>query len=118
MRFRRKCKSLLLTLFSTPLMMGGCDCGGGAHTKSDAPKVETPAPEQPKTQLITKPEIVDWCVEHVIPESICTRCNASLIEGFKKKGDWCKEHDLPESQCFACHPELKAKFEAMAPKRP
>ncbi|RIK63129.1 MAG: hypothetical protein DCC65_16380 [Planctomycetota bacterium] len=118
MRFRRKCKSFLLVLFSTPLMMGGCDCGGDAHTKSEAPKVESPPAEPPKAPLVKKPEIVDWCVEHGVPESICTRCNAALIEGFKKKGDWCKEHGLPESQCFVCHPDLRAKFEAMAPKRP
>ncbi|MCC6751944.1 MAG: hypothetical protein IT371_30095 [Deltaproteobacteria bacterium] len=51
-----------------------------------------------------------------MPESICTRCNESLIPGFKQKGDWCAKHGLPDSQCFECHPELKAKFEAMAPK--
>ena len=118
MQFRRKCKSVLLVLFSTPLTMGGCDCGRGGLTKSEAPKVESPPPESPKAPLVTKPEIIDWCVEHGVPESICTRCNATLIEGFKKKGDWCKEHDLPESQCFVSHPELKAKFEAKAPKRP
>ena len=75
---------------------------------------------QPKTQnrtpLVEKIEVADWCKEHVVPESVCTRCNASLIPEFQKKGDWCKEHALPESQCIECHPELKAKFEAMAPK--
>lgn len=59
----------------------------------------------------------DWCAEHGVPESICTRCNAKLIAEFKKKGDWCKEHGLPESQCIECHPELKEKFAAMAPKK-
>ncbi|QOJ14136.1 MAG: hypothetical protein HRU75_05595 [Planctomycetia bacterium] len=58
----------------------------------------------------------DWCAEHGVPESICTRCNKKLIAEFKKKGDWCKEHDLPESQCILCNPELKEKFEAMKPK--
>lgn len=118
MRFRRKCKSLLLTLFSTPLMMGGCDCGGKTPGTSNAPAASPATTAAPVQPLVKRAEIADWCPEHSVPESICTRCNASLIEGFKKKGDWCKEHDLPESQCFACHPELKAKFEAMAPKRP
>lgn len=49
----------------------------------------------------------DWCGEHQVPESMCTRCNASLIAAFKATGDWCEEHGLPESQCLACNPDLK-----------
>jgi len=49
----------------------------------------------------------DWCGEHQVPESLCTRCNPSLIAAFKATGDWCAEHGLPESQCLICNPELK-----------
>jgi len=49
----------------------------------------------------------DWCGEHGVPESMCTRCNATLIAAFKATGDWCPEHGLPESQCLACNPDLK-----------
>jgi len=49
----------------------------------------------------------DWCGEHQVPESLCTRCNPSLIAAFKATGDWCEEHGLPESQCLICNPELK-----------
>ena len=49
----------------------------------------------------------DWCEEHAVPESMCTRCNPSLIAAFKATGDWCEEHGLPESQCIKCHPDLK-----------
>lgn len=49
----------------------------------------------------------DWCGEHGVPESMCTRCNAALIPAFKATGDWCDEHGLPESQCLACNPDLK-----------
>jgi hypothetical protein len=49
----------------------------------------------------------DWCEEHQVPESQCTRCNAQLIAAFKATGDWCEEHGLPESQCLKCNPELK-----------
>lgn len=49
----------------------------------------------------------DWCGEHAVPESQCTRCNPSLIPAFKATGDWCKEHNLPESQCLICNPELE-----------
>lgn len=83
----------------------------------EAKEKPAPTPETPKAPLIQKTEIADWCPEHTVPESICTRCNSSLIAGFQAKGDWCKEHGLPESQCFTCHPDLKAKFEAMAPKK-
>ncbi|MCP4678222.1 MAG: efflux RND transporter periplasmic adaptor subunit [Deltaproteobacteria bacterium] len=46
----------------------------------------------------------DWCGEHQVPESLCTRCNPSLIAAFKATGDWCEEHGLPESQCLICNP--------------
>lgn len=49
----------------------------------------------------------DWCGEHQVPESQCTRCNPSLAAAFKATGDWCASHDLPESQCLACNPDLK-----------
>ncbi len=49
----------------------------------------------------------DWCGEHAVPESQCTRCNGSLVAAFKATGDWCDEHGLPESQCLKCNPSLK-----------
>ena len=49
----------------------------------------------------------DWCGEHAVPESQCTRCNPDLIPAFKATGDWCEEHGLPESQCLKCNPDLK-----------
>ena len=49
----------------------------------------------------------DWCGGHQVPESMCTRCNPTLIAGFKATGDWCAEHEMPESQCLACNPDLK-----------
>ena len=48
----------------------------------------------------------DWCGEHAVAESQCTRCNKELIPAFKATGDWCPEHGLPESQCLACNPDL------------
>lgn len=48
----------------------------------------------------------DWCGEHGVPESQCTRCDASLAAAFQATGDWCAEHSLPESHCLACNPEL------------
>ena len=48
----------------------------------------------------------DWCAEHDVPESKCTRCDAALVPAFKATGDWCAEHGLPESHCRACNPGL------------
>jgi len=48
----------------------------------------------------------DWCGEHAVPESQCSRCNPTLVPAFKATGDWCDEHGLPESQCLVCNPEL------------
>jgi hypothetical protein len=48
----------------------------------------------------------DWCGEHQVPESRCTRCNPSLVAAFKATGDWCAEHEVPKSQCQACDPDL------------
>lgn len=49
----------------------------------------------------------DWCGEHAVAESQCTRCNPALVPAFKATNDWCNEHGLPESQCLKCHPDLK-----------
>lgn len=87
-------------------------CGG--EPKSTPPSQQPSA--APKAPLVEKTRVADWCPEHGLPESICTRCNAGLVDAFKKKGDWCTKHNLPDSQCFTCHPELEAKFKAMAPK--
>jgi hypothetical protein len=49
----------------------------------------------------------DWCEEHGVPESQCSRCNPALIPAFKATNDWCEEHGLPESQCKKCNPKLE-----------
>ena len=86
----------------------------GCPDNSQAPAPETPSPAatpaEPMAPLVPKKEVADWCPEHGVPESICTRCNDSLTAGFKEKGDWCEQHGLPDSQCFICHPELEAEF--------
>lgn len=49
----------------------------------------------------------DWCDEHYVPESQCTRCDKALIPVFKATGDWDDKHGLPKSQCLKCNPDLK-----------
>ncbi len=81
----------------------GCDKGGDAK----------PAASQPaKPAAHAQPAAVpgshdDWCGEHGVPESQCTRCDPALIPAFKATGDWCDEHGVPESQCLKCNPDLK-----------
>jgi hypothetical protein len=68
-------------------------------------KVDTKAEEASKS---AKPgSYGDWCEEHQVQESQCTRCTPSLAAAFKASNDWCVEHDLPESQCLKCNPNLK-----------
>lgn len=57
----------------------------------------------------------DWCGEHEVPESKCTRCDTSLAAAFKATGDWCAEHGLPESHCVKCDPSRKMIRPAKAP---
>lgn len=92
-------------------------CGGGATDggKTEPTKVK-PTAEKPKVPLVPKVEVADWCPEHGVPESVCTRCNENLMAGFKAKGDWCETHNLPKSQCVACDPALKTRLDALKPK--
>jgi cobalt-zinc-cadmium efflux system membrane fusion protein len=46
----------------------------------------------------------DWCAEHGLPESMCTKCHPDLIAKFKAAGDWCNEHGYPDSVCPRCNP--------------
>lgn len=73
---------------------------GTASEASPQPARHAPAGVEPGSHE-------DWCGEHEVPESLCTRCNASLIPAFKATGDWCEEHGLPESQCRLCNPNLR-----------
>jgi len=102
----------------TTLLTGGCERSSKVPPTDAETQAQKTAIEKPKEPLIKKTQVKDWCPEHGVPESICTRCNADLIADFKQKGDWCAKHDLPDSQCLECHPELKAKFEAMEPREP
>lgn len=73
---------------------------GTAAQSAKAPEGHAPAHVEPGSHE-------DWCEEHQVPESQCTRCNPSLVAAFKATGDWCEEHGVPESQCLQCNPALK-----------
>lgn len=67
----------------------------------------TPEPTEHASKDAVPGSHADWCVEHAVPESQCSRCDSSLVAAFKATGDWCPEHGLPESQCLQCNPDLK-----------
>ncbi len=69
-------------------------CSGEAASPTHAPEGVRPGSHE------------DWCDEHQVPESQCTRCNPELIPAFQATNDWCAEHSVPESQCRLCHPDL------------
>ncbi len=98
MRITISLASLLLLLC---FAVSGC-----GKSESTTPKTGQASDE--KTVKVNE----DWCVEHGIPESVCTLCDNKVAAEYKKKGDWCKEHDRAKSQCFLCHPELEEKFAA------
>jgi hypothetical protein len=100
-------KTTLCSLFLA-LAIAGC-----AKEKKDAPAaapaatVAAPARDDHAAPTVKPGSHEDWCGEHAVPESQCTRCNPELIAAFKATNDWCAEHGLPESQCLKCNPDLK-----------
>ena len=103
---------LLATLALVAMLLPAC---GSEQPKSTADKaIETQsAPKASDSEAVHADAGVvpgsyeDWCGEHGVAESMCTRCNPTLAAAFKATGDWCVEHGLPESQCLACNPDLK-----------
>ena len=69
----------------------------------------------PDTSAVPIDRSKGWCAEHGVPESVCTRCNSSLVAKFKKGQDWCAEHGLPESQCTNCNPAAREQWAALNP---
>ena len=110
-------KRLIVIAFSVVMSLAACDKGGGQSTKNTeaagaAAKPAQPAgataqPAQHAAAAVKPGSHEDWCGEHAVAESQCTRCNAELTPAFKATGDWCEEHGLPESQCLKCNPDLK-----------
>jgi len=98
----------ILVIFSlVTLIVGGCSKNETAPLAPE-PVKSAPAGEGGHAAAGVVPgSHEDWCGEHGVPESQCTRCDPSLIPAFKATGDWCAEHGLPESQCLKCNPDLK-----------
>lgn len=94
------------------LVLGGCSKSDSKSASKSEP--ETTEKAEPKKEAgghashdVVPGSHEDWCGEHGVPESQCTRCNHDLEAAFKATGDWCEEHGLPESQCLKCNPDLE-----------
>lgn len=98
-------KPLIPILFALAIFaLGGCE----RETQTEpTPQPATEPPPVHASPGVEPGSHEDWCGEHQVPESLCTRCNPSLIAAFKATKDWCEEHDLPESQCLVCNPDTK-----------
>ncbi|AUX43415.1 hypothetical protein SOCE26_048630 [Sorangium cellulosum] len=108
-----KIRSLSLVICALGLGLGGAACSKETPSAAKATPEPQGAAEQAPASAAHAPSDVkpgsheDWCGEHAVPESQCSRCNPELIPAFKATGDWCAEHGLPESQCLKCNPDLK-----------
>lgn len=97
-------RHVLIVFASLLLALGACK----KEEKGSADKAE----RAEKSEKAHAPSDVkpgshdDWCEEHQVPESQCTRCDPDLIPAFQAADDWCEEHGLPESQCTICNPDL------------
>jgi len=98
------------------LILSGCAGDNAAEEATFVPAADIghdgfdPDPAEPE-QAMAGSSIdtagVDWCREHLVPESECTKCDQTLIQKFKETGDWCASHGLPESHCRICNPEIR-----------
>ena len=84
-----------------------CSDASNAPATASAEKAPSAAPGDHAGEGVKAGSHEDWCGEHAMPESKCTRCNSKLIPAFKATKDWCEEHALPESQCTKCNPDIK-----------
>ncbi|MDR3182340.1 MAG: hypothetical protein LBT89_05355 [Planctomycetaceae bacterium] len=80
---------------------------GGCSQQAEPSKTSAPAAAHQHEHSVN-----GWCIEHELPEAVCSLCDKKYAEQCKKDGDWCKEHDRAESQCFICNPAAKGKFAA------
>ncbi len=111
---RAVCAGVMLAL----VVASGCDETGELHDQrnSAAPaKLVSNADFGPDTSAVPIDMSAGWCNGHGVPESVCTRCDSSLIAKFKDGRDWCGAHGLPETQCTICNPEVRERWAALNP---
>ncbi|MBI4510848.1 MAG: hypothetical protein HY698_14535 [Deltaproteobacteria bacterium] len=113
-------RNLNLVVVVSLTVVGAIACqkqSSSKESKAAASQIGAPKEEAKHAATGAKPgSHEDWCDEHQLPESMCTRCNPKLIAAFKATGDWCEEHGVPESQCRLCNPSLKIERPPKTPE--
>lgn len=105
-------KSILSLLGMLAVLVIAAGCGTGTRTsttKGETAKATTPptGEDHAAVAAIVPGSYEDWCDEHGVPETQCTRCDQSLVPAFQAANDWDAEHGLPMSQCLIHDPSLK-----------
>lgn len=105
-------KRFLCLTFLVFAIAAAAGCSTQDQTNARAPEGSTPVETSEGVDSGHAAGIVpgsheDWCDEHQVQETMCTRCDTSLIPAFKAAGDWDEKHGLPKSQCLKCDPTLK-----------
>lgn len=105
-------KTLSCAVVMLTVVMAAAGCGSkGTQSQTTQNEVAKPAPPTGEghadVAVIVPGSYEDWCDEHQVPETQCTRCDPSLIPAFQAANDWDAEHGLPMSQCTIHNPNLK-----------
>ena len=101
---------LTLVVLAMLAVVAGCGTQGGhSETARTTEAAKSPGPAQGGGHAdgIVAGSYEDWCEEHGVQETQCTRCDPSLIPAFQAANDWCAEHGLPMSQCTIHDPNLR-----------
>jgi hypothetical protein len=99
-------RSIIFSILTALSLLGAASCSKDTPAKPE-PTAEAQSKSEHAPANVKPGSYEDWCGEHAVPESQCTRCNKDLIPAFKATGDWCADHGLPKSQCLKCNPDLK-----------
>lgn len=103
--------NLFLALAALSIMTAGCSREtaqtGKPENNTGAASTAASDPGSGHAANAVPGSYEDWCGEHGVPETACTRCDPSLVPAFKAVSDWDEAHGLPRSQCLKCDPNLK-----------
>ena len=100
-------KTIALVLVSVILTVGACKKEGAGEKDEARPAAAEKSGHAPANVKPGSHE--DWCGEHAVPESQCTRCNPDARwPRSRRPATGARSTALPESQCLKCNPELKS----------
>lgn len=100
-------KTLITTSILLFFALGACGKSGDNKTATTKDQPAKSEGSGHAAKDVVPGSYEDWCEEHQVPESQCTRCDPKLAAAFKATGDWCEEHGLPKSHDVKHYPDLK-----------